>query len=51
MKKPLKQTGKSNLIIDKQFKAKLPGKRETEWGSVYYEHRRNRSDKNPKLKL
>lgn len=40
-----KQTGSSNIKIDKLIQAKPPGKRITKSGSVYYESRANRSDK------
>ena len=39
------QTGRfGNIERDAQLHAKLPGKRRTEWGSDYWETRRNRSD-------
>jgi len=38
------QTGKTNFAADFQRKAEKPGKRRSEAGNVYYEHRRNRSD-------
>lgn len=40
-----KQTGSSNIKIDKLIQAKPPGKRITKSGSIYYESRANRSDK------
>lgn len=43
--KSVRQTGTSDKLRDKSRVAKDPGKRETEWGSVYYERRANRSDK------
>jgi hypothetical protein len=43
-----KQTGKSNTKMDKQKKANLPGKRISKAGNVYYEYRKNRSDKKGK---
>lgn len=43
--KSIRQTGTSDKLRDKSRVAKDPGKRETEWGSVYYERRANRSDK------
>ena len=36
---------------DKERKAQHPGRRETEWGTVYYEKRANRSDVNRKINL
>ena len=45
------QTGKTLIRIDEKRVAKLPGKRVTEWGTSYYEYRRNRSDINPKKGL
>jgi hypothetical protein len=45
-KSTLRQTGSSNLAKDKQRKAQGPGKRKSsETGEVYYEYRRNRTDK------
>jgi hypothetical protein len=38
------QTGTSNIALDKLRQAKPAGKRTTEYGSVYYERRANRSD-------
>lgn len=40
-----KQTGSSVKAKDKLYQAKLPGKRKTKSGSIYYEYRANRSDK------
>lgn len=40
-----RQTGGSNLKRDKQRRAKPPGKRVSQTGSVYYERRKNRSDR------
>ena len=40
-----RQTGTSNIFLDKLKQAKLPGKRVTTKGTVYYESRANRSDK------
>lgn len=40
-----RQTGSSNIKRDKQRKAKPPGKRKSASGRVYYERRKNRSDK------
>ena len=39
------QTGKSNEKVDKKRKAMTPGKRQSASGRVYYESRKNRSDK------
>lgn len=39
------QTGRSNRKADSQKKAKPPGKRRSKGGSIYYERRKNRSDK------
>lgn len=40
------QTGKiKNLKEDKLRKAKLPGKRKSKSGKIYYEYRKNRSDR------
>jgi len=44
--KPLSQTGKKpNLKIDKSRNALVPGKRISSTGNVYWETRKNRSDK------
>jgi hypothetical protein len=40
-----KQHGTSNKIFDKQRKALAPGKRKSKDGNVYYEYRKNESDK------
>jgi len=40
-----KQTGKTNIAIDRKIQAKSPGKRISKEGNVYYEARANRSDK------
>lgn len=41
-----KQTGKTKSIkADKKRKAMKPGKRISKTGNIYYERRRNRSDK------
>lgn len=42
--KPLKQTGSTNLVIDKERHALQPGKRISKNGNVYWETRKNRSD-------
>jgi hypothetical protein len=44
-KSKTRQTGSSNLAKDKQRKAQGPGKRKSASGGVYYEYRRNRTDK------
>jgi hypothetical protein len=46
-----KQTGSSNVKIDRLYSAKYPGKRVSSSGSVYYEYRFNRSDVNKKNRL
>lgn len=40
-----KQVGETIVKVDKKLKAKHPGKRISKSGNVYYEYRRNRSDK------
>ena len=41
----LPQKGKvKDIFLDSQIKAFLPGKRETIWGTTYWETRKNRSD-------
>lgn len=39
-----KQTGKTNILRDKTRDARLPGKRTSKTGKVYWETRKNRSD-------
>lgn len=39
------QTGKTVKSIDVKRKALLPGKRMSKAGNIYYEYRKNRSDK------
>jgi len=40
-----RQTGwRKDMEMDKQLEAKLPGKRMSESGGIYYEYRKNRSD-------
>ena len=39
------QTGKSNMARDKKLSALNPGKRLSKNGNVYYEYRKNRSDR------
>jgi len=43
--KQLKQVGKSNTVRDEHLKALLPGKRISKNGNIYWETRKNRSDK------
>jgi len=43
-KRSLKQRGRSNKARDKKRRAKLPGKRTSRTGKIYYERRKNRSD-------
>lgn len=43
--KELKQRGKSNIKKDKPRPALLPGKRISKTGKIYWETRKNRSDK------
>lgn len=40
-----RQTGSSNLEYDRKRSAKRPGKRRSESGTIYYEYRKNMSDK------
>lgn len=40
-----RQRGKSNSTADRKRKAKRPGRRVSKAGNVYYERRKNRSDK------
>jgi hypothetical protein len=40
-----KQVGKSDVKLDKCFKAKPPGWRISKSGKKYFENRKNRSDK------
>lgn len=47
----LRQTGTSVESKDKKYKALKPGKRISRFGNVYYEYRKNRSDKYPKTGL
>ena len=39
-----KQTGKSNISLDKARFALPAGKRKSKTGKIYYEYRKNRSD-------
>jgi hypothetical protein len=41
----LPQTGTSSIEYDRRFKALPPGKRRSRTGRIYYERRRNRSDR------
>lgn len=43
------QTGKTTVKIDAKRKALAPGKRRSSAGNIYYENRKNRSDKPGKL--
>lgn len=45
------QSGQSSTKHDKRYPALKPGKRKSKSGKVYYEDRRNRSDKNKKTRL
>lgn len=45
------QTGSSNLFRDKKLKAKKVGWRYSDTGNIYFENRKNRSDKNRKMGL
>ncbi len=45
------QTGKSDYKRDKKRTAKKPGKRKSKSGKVYYEYRRNRSDRDRRKRL
>lgn len=49
--KVLKQTGRTNIKEDKRRVAKLPGKRISKTGRIYWETRKNRSDRVPSKKL
>lgn len=42
--KSTRQTGSSNMKIDKKLKAIAPGKRRSKKGNIYYEYRKNRTD-------
>lgn len=42
--KVLRQTGRSNITVDRGRPALLPGKRVSMSGNVYWETRKNRSD-------
>ena len=45
------QIGTTNEKRDKSRKAMKPGKRVSKKGNIYYEYRRNRSDKSPRKGL
>ena len=45
------QTGRSNTAADKKRTAMKPGRRLSKSGKVYFENRRNRSDKDSKRRL
>jgi len=38
------QTGRSNIAIDRRYRALPPGKRRSRTGRIYWETRKNRSD-------
>jgi hypothetical protein len=44
-KKNYTQRGTSSTRVDKKKRAKRPGKRKSATGKIYYERRKNRSDK------
>lgn len=46
-----RQTGKTTYSSDKKRPAKRPGKRVSASGNVYYERRKNRSDRSKKKRL
>lgn len=48
-KKKYSQTGKSDIHLDRMLKAKPPGWRKSKKGKLYFEARRNRSDKRGKM--
>jgi hypothetical protein len=45
----LHQTGRTTRIVDVRIQAIRPGKRTSMNGRVYYERRKNRSDKGKRL--
>jgi len=49
--KPMTRNTTSKTRIDKRLPALHPGKRISAKGNVYYEYRRNRSDKNKTKRL
>jgi hypothetical protein len=38
------QTGRSNIAVDRRYRALPPGKRRSRRGRIYWETRKNRSD-------
>lgn len=48
---PLKQRGRSNKRRDVEYRAIKPGKRRSRKGKIYWESRRNRSDRAPAGRL
>lgn len=49
--KVMKQTGtRKSLALDRKRKAKLPGKRRSKTGKIYWETRKNRSDNKGKTR-
>jgi hypothetical protein len=46
-----KQTGTSNLSKDLKYQAKAPGKRLSKFGKIYYEYRKNRTDRSATKKI
>ena len=51
LRRMVAQTGKTNTAVDKKLKAKKVGWRKSKSGNLYFENRRNRSDKNKRKKL
>lgn len=45
LKASTRQTGRSNTKLDKARKAMQPGKRRSASGKIYYEYRKNRTDR------
>ena len=45
----IRQIGNTNRIRDIRLKAMHPGKRLSKFGNVYYERRRNRTDKGVRI--
>ena len=43
--KVYKQVGKTTVEIDRMLDAKLPGWRKSKKGHIYFENRKNRSDR------
>lgn len=48
-KQAFRQIGITNKIKDMRLKAMHPGKRISKYGNVYYERRKNRTDKGVRL--